>query len=149
MLLRKCRPTFMRMAHILFILLLLIACSQPQPTPEPLKGFFEKVTGLVTTTTRGQLRDNPPKQKLLMTQLSSLEKMATMNQLVEELKGIDPLKNLGYLIEVDVVFELQNPEHQHERNHFNSPEIQRAVVSAIITGMKRAMEQPKGGKDGT
>jgi len=145
----KCYPILMRMVHILLILLLLIACSQPQPTPEPLKGFFEKVTAMVTSTIRGQLRDNPPKQKLLVVQLPSLEKMATMNQLVEGLKGVDPLKNLGYLIEADIMFELQKPEHQHERNNFNSPEVQRAVVSAIITGMRRAMEQLKGDKDGT
>jgi len=144
----KCYPILMRMVHILLILLLLIACSQPQPTPEPLKGFFEKVTAMVTSTIRGQLRDNPPKQKLLMAKLPSFEKMETMNQLVEELKGTESLKNFGYLIETDIIFELQKPEHHYERNNFNSPEVQRAVVSAIITGMKKAMEQLKGGKDG-
>ena len=148
MLLRRRRPNLLRMTHILLIFLFLMACSQPQPTPEPLKGFFEKVTAMVTSTIRGQLRDNPPKQKLLMAKLPSFEKMETMNQLVEELKGTESLKNFGYLIETDIIFELQKPEHHYERNNFNSPEVQRAVVSAIITGMKKAMEQLKGGKDG-
>ncbi len=148
MYLKNSTVAILRVGIILMIAFFLTGCSQPQPTPEPLKGFIEKVTAMVTSTIRGQLRDNPPKQKLLMAKLPSFEKMETMNQLVEELKGTESLKNFGYLIETDILFELQKPEHQYERNNFNSPEVQRAVVSAIITGMKKAMEQLKGGKDG-
>ena len=138
-----------RIVFLLSILLFLAACEHsPEIGPGPLAGFSEKVTALVTTTVRGQLRDNLPKQTVLAAQLPSFEKMATMNQLMDELKGIDPLKNLGYLIEMDIMFELQKPEHHYERSNFNSSEIQRQVVSAIIAGMKKALTQLKGGKDG-
>jgi hypothetical protein len=137
------------MVFLLSILLFLTACSHsPEIKPEPLTGFSEKVTALATTTVRGHLRDNLPKQKLLTAQLPSFEKMATMNQLMEELKTIDSLKRLAYLIETDIMFELQKPEHQREKMSFNSPEIQIEVVSAIIMGMKKALVQLKGGKDG-
>jgi hypothetical protein len=87
----------------------LAACEHtPDVGPEPLAGFFERVTALVTTTVRGQLRDNPPKQTLLVAQLPSFEKIATMNQLMDELKGIDPFKNLGYLIEMDICLNFRN-----------------------------------------
>ncbi|MBS3920100.1 MAG: hypothetical protein KG012_14605 [Deltaproteobacteria bacterium] len=146
---RKRLSSIFRIVFLLSILLILTACEHsPEIGPEPLAGFFERVTALVTTTVRGQLRDNPPKQQLLTAQLSSLEKTATMNQLTEELKGIDSLKDLAYLIEMDIMFELQKPENQRERIGFNSPEIQRQVVSAIIAGMKKALAQLKGGKDG-
>jgi hypothetical protein len=141
-------PIF-RIVFLLSIFLILTACEHsPDISPGPLAGFSERVTALITTTVRGQLRDNPPKQKLLVAQLPSFEKMATMNQLMEELKGIDPLKNLAYLIEADIMFELQKAEHHYERSNFNSSEIQRQVVSAIIAGMKKALTQLKGGKDG-
>jgi hypothetical protein len=131
------------------ILLFLAACEHsPEIGPGPLAGFSEKVTALVTTTVRGQLRDNPPKQTLLVAQLPSFEKTATMNQLMDELKGIDPLKNIAYLIEADIMFELQKPEHHYERSNFNSSEVQRQLVSAILAGMKKALAQLKGGKDG-
>lgn len=142
-------PIF-RIVFLLSILLILTACEHsPDISPGPLAGFPERVTALITTTVRGQLRDNPPKQKLLVAQLPSFEKMATMNQLMEELKGIDPLKNLAYLIEADIMFELQKPEHHYKRSNFNSPEVQRQLVSAILAGMKKAISQLKGGKDGT
>jgi len=132
---------------LLSILLFLIACeTTPEVGPEPLGGFNEKVTALVTTTVRGQLRENLPKQMLLEAQLPTLEKTPTMNQLMDELKGIDPLKDLAYFIEMNIMFELEKPEHQRERISFNHPEIQRQLVSAILTGMKRALGQLKGGK---
>lgn len=145
------KPTRSLLKGLLFFGLVLFwgACEHsPDIGPQPLKGFFEKVTALVTTTVRGQLRDHPQRQQLLTAQLPSLEKTSTMIQLTEELKAIDPLKSLAYLIEADVMFELQKAEHHHERNHFNSPEVQRQVVSAIIAGMKMALSQLKGGKDG-
>jgi len=149
MVLKKSTLAALRAGIILMIALFVAACEHsPEIGPEPLAGFFERVTALVTTTVRGQMRDNPPKQQLLTAQLSSLEKTATMNQLTEELKGIDSLKDLAYLIETDIMFELQKPENQRERIGFNSPEIQRQVVSAIIAGMKKALTQLKGGKDG-
>jgi len=141
-------PIF-RIVFLLSILLFLATCEHsPEIGLGPLAGFSEKVTALVTTTVRGQLRDNPPKQQLLIAQLPSFEKMATMNQLMDELKGIDPLKNLAYLIEADIMFELQKPEHHYERSNFNSSEVQRQLVSAILAGMKKAIAQLKGGKDG-
>ncbi len=145
---KRFSPIF-RIVFLLSTLLILSACeTSPEIGPEPLAGFSERVTALVTTTVRGQLRDNPPKQTLLVAQLPSFEKMATMNQLTDELKGIDPLKNLGYLIEMDIMFELQKPEHHYERSNFNSSDVQRQLVSAILTGMKRALDQVKRGKDG-
>jgi len=146
---RKCFSPIFRIVFLLSILLILSACeTSPEIGPEPLAGFFERVTALVTTTVRGQLRDNPPKQNLLVAHLPSLEKALTMNQLMDELKGTDPLKDLGYLIEMDIMFELQKPEHHYERSNFNSTEVQRQLVSAILTGMKRALDQLKGGKGG-
>ena len=141
-------PIF-RIVFLLSILLVLAACEHsPEIGPGPLAGFSEKVTALVTTTVRGQLRDNSPKQTLLAAQLPSFEKTATMNQLMDDLKGIDPLKNLAYLIEADIMFELQKPEHHYERSNFNSSEVQRQLVSAILAGMKKALAHLKGGKDG-
>jgi hypothetical protein len=146
---RKYGSSIFRTVLFLSILLFLAACEHsPEIGPEPLAGFSEKVTALVTTTVRGQLRDNPPKQKLLLAQLPSFEKTVTMNQLIDELKGIDPLKDLSYLIETDIMFELQKPENQREKIGFNSPEIQRHLVSSILAGMKRALDQLKGGKGG-
>jgi len=134
---------------LLSLFLSLIACeTTPDVGPEPLGGFNEKVAALVTTTVRSRLRENLPKQKLLEAQLPSLEKTLTMNQLMDELKGADPLKDLAYFIEMDVMFELEKPEHHRERISFNNPEIQRELVSAILTGMKRALDQLKGGKGG-
>jgi len=134
---------------LLSLFLCLIACeTTPDVGPEPLGGFNEKVTTLVTTTVRGRLRENLSKQKLLEAQLPSFEKTLTMSQLMDELKEIESLKDLAYLIETDVMFELQKPEHQRERISFNNPEIQRQLVSAIHAGLKRALDQLKGGKGG-
>jgi len=142
-------PIF-RIVFLLSILLFLATCEHsPEIGPQPLAGFSEKVTALVTTTVRGQLRDNPPKQKLFMAQLPSLEKKVTLIQVIDELKAIDSLKDIAYLIEADIIFELQKPEHYYERSNFNSSEVQRQLVSAILAGMKKAIGQLKGGKDGT
>ncbi len=128
--------------------LLLSSCEHtPEIAPEPLTGFSEKVTALVTTTVRGELRDNLLKQQLLMAQLPSFVKTLTMNQLMDELKKVDPLRDLAYFIETDILFELQKPEYQRENLSFNAPEIQAEIVSAIIAGMKKALDQIKGGKD--
>jgi len=145
---KRFSPIF-RIVFLLSTLLILSACeTSPEIGPEPLAGFSERVTALVTTTVRGQLRDNPPKQQLLIAQLPSFEKMATMNQLMDDLKAIDPLKNLAYLIEMDIMFELQKSEHHYERSNFSSSEVQRQLVSAILAGMKKAIGQLQGGKNG-
>ena len=147
--LRTSNIAILRTGIVIMIACILAACeTTPDVGPEPLGGFNEKVTTLVTTTVRGRLRENLQKQKLLEAQLPSLEKTLTMNQLMDELKGIDPLKDLAYLIETDIMFELQKPEHHRERTSFNNPEIQRELVSAILDGMKRALDQLKGGKGG-
>jgi len=138
-----------KIVFLLSILPFLTACSHsPEIRPGPLTGFSEKVTALVTATVRGQLRDHPPRQQLLRAHLPSFEKTVTLNQLTEELKGIEPLKDLAYLIETDVMFEIQKPEHQREKMNFHSAEIQREVVSAILTGMEKALVQLRGGKNG-
>ncbi len=150
MYLQKSTVYILRVGIILIIAFFLAACeTSPEISPRPLAGFFEKVTALVTTTVRGQLRDHLLKQQLLEAHLPSFERMTAMNQLTEELKTIEPLKNLAYLLEADILFELQKPEHHYERSHFNSPEVQRPLVSAIVAGMKKALAQLKGGKDGT
>lgn len=128
---------------------MLFSCGHsPDTPPQPLMGFFERLTALVTTTVRGEIRESPSKQQLLIALLPRLENSFTMNELTEELKGTLVLRDLAYRIEADVMFELQRPEHHHERVHFNAPEIQRQVVSALVGGMKKALDQLKGGKDG-
>lgn len=134
---------------LLLFLLLGGACEHsPEIGPQPLTTSSDKVTALVTTTVRGEIRGSLPKQHLLITLLPDLGKSTTMNQLSAVLKETGPLKELAYLIEADVMFELQKPEHHHERIHFNSPEVQRQVVSAIIAGMSKALDQLKGTKNG-
>ncbi len=127
---------------LFFLLLCFTACEHSQEMgPRPLEGFFEKVTALVTTTVRSRLRDHLPAQKLLRSYLPSFEKAPTLNHLMEVMKGIDGLKDLAYLIESDVHFELQKPEHYYEKVHFNSQDIQRPLVGSVLAGMKRALEQ--------
>lgn len=136
-------------AALIGILFLAAACSHsPEIRPGPLTGFSEKVTGLATATARSQLRDHPLKQRLLKEQLPSLEKAATLNQLTDQLKGIEPFKELAYLLETDILFELQKPEHQREKRNFHSPEIQNQVVSAVLNGIKQALVQLRGGENG-
>ncbi len=139
--------TIIRLNIILSILLLLTtACPPHQGTgPQPLKGFQEKVTALVTTSVRSHLRDDRAKQELLKAQLPSLEKKETMSQLIDELKRMDQLKELAEVISKDVTFELGKPENQEIKDKFDSPEIQREVVSAIILGTKRGLQQLGGG----
>lgn len=134
---------------LLFLLVLhWAACGHsPEIGLQPLMGFSERVTVLVTTTVRSQVRDSIPKQQLLITLLPALEKYTTMNELTEGLKGTGVFRDLAYLVEADVMFELQKPEHHRERVHFNSPEIQRQVVSAILAGMRKALDQLQEKKD--
>ncbi|MCX8117016.1 MAG: hypothetical protein N3G78_03650 [Desulfobacterota bacterium] len=144
----KATPSLIKGLLLFSLLLHWGACEHsPDLSPQPLLGFYEKVTALTTTTVRGQLRDHPPRQQLLSALLPALEQGSTMNELTEILKGTGLLRDLAYLIETDVMFELQKPEHHYERVHFNSPEIQRQIVSAILGGMKRALDQVKGGRD--
>ncbi len=127
-------------------LFFLASCSTPRGTgTRPLKGFQENVTALVTTSVRGHLRDDTGRQELLKAQLPFLEKKATLNELVDELKKVEQLKELSEVIPKDVMFELEKPENQEIKGKLESPEIQREVVAAIILGMKRALQQLGGG----
>jgi len=135
-------------ANILLSILFLLAMGCPPRQglgPEPPKGFSEKVTALVTTSVRSHLRGESGKQELFRKQLSSLEKKETMSQLIDELKGIEQLKELAEVIFRDVMFELRKLENQEIREKFDSPEIQGEVVSAIILGMRRGLQQLGGG----
>jgi len=133
---------------LLLSFLVLLACEHtPGRGPEPLEGFFEKVTALVTTTLRSHLRGDLSKQRLLEERIPSFEKMTHLNQLITKMKEIESLKELSYLIEKDVFFELQKPEHEKERGRFNSPEIQQPLILSIISGMKRALDQLRERKD--
>lgn len=127
---------------LLTLFLLTIGCpARPGTGPEPPKGFSEKVTTLVTTSVRSHLRGDSGKQELFRKKLSSLEKKETMSQLIDELKGIEQLKELAEVISRDVMFELRKPENQEIREKFDSAGIQREVVSAIILGMRRGLQQ--------
>jgi len=133
---------------LLLSFFVLLACEHtPERGPEPLEGFFEKVTALVTTTLRSHLRGDLSKQRLLEERIPSFERMTHLNQLTTEMRVIESLKDLGDLIEKDVFFELQKPEHDKERDGFNSPEIQRSLILSITSGMKRALDQLRERKD--
>lgn len=136
------------LSFILFFFVL-IACEHiPERGPEPLEGFFEKVTTLVTTTVRSFVRKDPLKQRLLEESLPLFEEKLNLNELTSEIKKVEPLKDLGELIKGDILFELQKPEYSQERSRFNSQQVQRQLIWSIITGMKRALDQLKGGRDG-
>ncbi len=128
---------------ILFFLVL-IACKHiPERGPQPLEGFFEKVTTLVTATVRTYLRGDLSKQRLLEENLFIFKKMSNLDEFTSEIKKIDSLKDLGSLIETDILFELQKSEHHKERIEFNSQDFQRQLILSITMGMRRALEQLK------
>jgi hypothetical protein len=130
-------------AVIMLLLSLISCCSTPRGVgPQALKGYKENVSALVTTSVRGHIRGDIGKQELLKARLPSLEKKATLNELIEELKGTEQLKELSLLIPKDVMFELGKPENREIKEKFeDSSEIQREVVSAITAGMRRALKQ--------
>lgn len=131
------------------LFLMLYSCShRPSKAPAILIGFYERITALVTTTTRSSLRDNPSKQKILVEKIPSLEKKTTFIELMEELKSQNSLKDLAYLIEADLMFELQRSEHIEERENFNSPIVQKKIVNAILSGIRQAMAQLMGERNG-
>jgi len=138
----KYPSTALKSSIIFSILLLLTSCSAHQGiAPKPLTTFSEKVTALVTTSVRSHIGGDRQKQDLLRRELPSLTKKTAMDPLIDHLKGIEPLKQLAQTIEGDVMFELRKPENQETKNNFNSPETQREVVSAILLGMTRALDQ--------
>jgi len=144
--LRRYAAMIVKLTILLSILYSFASCSTPRGTgPVPLKTFQEKVTALVTTSVRSHLRGDTEKQEFLKARLPSLEKKATMSELTDELKGVEMLKELSGVIPKDVMFELGKPENQEIKDKFDSPEIQREVVSAIVLGMKRALQQLGGG----
>lgn len=129
---------------VILFYLLPVACEHtPEKAPEPLEGFFEKVTTLVSTTVRTSLRGDLSKQRLLEEKLPLFGKMPNLNEFTSEMKKIESLRDLGYLIETDILFELQKPEHYKERIKFNSQEIQHQLILSVTAGMKRALEQLK------
>lgn len=135
-----------KLTILLSIFFFVPSCSTPRGTgPAPLTTFQKKVTALVTTSVRSHLREDTEEQKALKARLPSLQKKATMNELTDELNGVDELKELSGIIQKDVMFELGKPENRETKDRFNSPEVQREVVSAIILGMKRALQQLGGG----
>ncbi|MGQ9509355.1 MAG: hypothetical protein ACUVTN_08145 [Thermodesulfobacteriota bacterium] len=132
----------------LSFLLFLATCGHtPEEAPEPLRGFFEKVSTLGTTTVRSYLREDLSKQRLLEEKLPFFEKMTNLNQLSSKLKKMNSLKELVPLIEKDIFFELQKLEHRKEKEEFHSPDIQPQLISSITFGMRRALNQLKGELD--
>lgn len=133
---------------ILTIFLIFLSCNHLQNNgPKILTGFSERLTALVTTSVRSNLREDLTAQKLLNDRLPSLEKKKTLNQIMDELKAVDPLKGLAYIVEADIMFELEKTENRKQRENFNSPEVQQEIVSATIAGIKRALSQLRERKD--
>lgn len=131
------------------ILSILISCSHKQKNDlKILADFSERVEALITTTIRSNIRDYPLKQKLLVEKLSFLENQTTFIGLIDELKKVDQLKDLAYIIEADIFFELQRQENWHRRENFNSPEVQKELLNATLTGIKQTLSQLRGEKNG-
>lgn len=134
---------------LLMILSILISCSHKQKNDlKILADFSERVEALITTTIRSNIRDYPLKQKLLVEKLSFLENQTTFIGLIDELKKVDQLKDLAYIIEADIFFELQRQENWHRRENFNSPEVQKELLNATLTGIKQTLSQLRGEKNG-
>ncbi len=128
------------------LLLFLTAClTPPPPGPQPLDTFSERITAFATTSTRGELRDQPASQARLRTALPQLREQATVEQLMARLRALEGLNELAGRIERSLEFELENPEHRQIRENYHTPEVQRRVVAAIILGMERGLEQLQGG----
>ncbi len=133
---------------IVFSLFLIFCTQKPKNGPSILVGFSERVAALITTTIISNLRYNPPKQKLLEEKFPYLEKQTSFNRLIEELKKVDRLKDLAYIIEADIMFELQRSENQSRRENLNSPEVQKEILDATLIGIKKGLSQLKEEKDG-
>ena len=134
---------------IFVILQTLIYCAMTSiKKPEILTDFSEKITALVTTTVRSNLKDKMVKQNILINHLPRLERLKTFNQLIEELKEIEALKDIAYLTETDIMFELQKPENINKKDQFNLQEIQQEVFSSTILGIKIGLSQLRQSKDG-
>ncbi len=131
----------------LLLLLLLTACPAPAPDPgpQPLADFSERVTALVTTTTRSHLREQPARQTALRTRLPALREAATVAALTAQLRQSPELEEMATVIESDIDFELTKPEHAQIRDRYDSVEVQRQVGQAVIQGMERPLTQLQGG----
>ena len=137
----KHQAFIVRSAIALSFLLIFTGCFviyQPPPL-EPLAGFYAKVEVKVTTSVTSHLQGDPGKQKLLKARLPSFERQLTMSRFIVALREVKQLSELAELIEAGVTFELRKPEHQEIRSNFNSPDVQRRVVAAIVQGMRRAL----------
>lgn len=133
---------------LIFTTLIFSYCIHPQENgPKILTEFPERLTALVTTSVRSNLRDDITSQKLLADILPFLEKKTSLNQMMGELKTVDPIKGLAYIVEADIMFELEKTENRKWRENFNSPEVQQSIVSATIAGIKRAISQLRERKD--
>lgn len=143
------KSNILKLFILLMILSILISCSHKQKNaPKILIDFSERVEALITTTIRSNIRDYPLKQKLLVEKLSFLENQTTFIGLIDELKKVDQLKDLAYIIEADIFFELQRQENWHRRENFNSPEVQKELLNATLTGIKQSLSQLRGEKNG-
>ena len=153
------RPHDSRPLHLLRIalvwqLFLLAACNPPPPTPgpEPLATFQERVTALVTTTTRGFLRDRPAAQAVLNNRLPGFRQAPALVQLLLDLQRSPELRDLAPLIQNDIEFELEKPEYDELRERWDTPEVQQEAVAAVTLGMERGLAQLRevdgGGTDG-
>jgi len=124
-------------------------CTKHTPALEPLATFPQKIEVLVTTTVRGYLRGDTARQELLVKKIPSLETKSTVSEIYDELKNIEQLNRLPEMIEADIQFELKKPENQGIKDSFTEPGVQREVAAAVVHGMRRAIDQLGGGKDGT
>ena len=132
---------------------LLAGCNPPPPTPgpEPLDTFEERVAALVTTTTRGFLRDRPAAQAILNDRLPNFRQAPTLVQLLLDLQRPPELRELPPLIQNDIEFELEKPEYDELRERWDTPEVQQETVAAVTLGMERGLAQltePGGGEAG-
>jgi len=146
---KKSIPIILKLVILSAFFLLFNFCSQRTDySPKILIGFSERLTALVTTTVRSNLRENFTKQNLLREKLPFLEKKTTFSELMEELKITEHLKDIAYLIEADLMFELQKPENWNWRENYNSLEVQKEIFNATMAGIKQALSQLKGERDG-
>lgn len=147
-LIRNSRPGMPSVGLAIFFVFLLAACPQENRIRPP-EGFSGKVTTLVTTSVRGTLRGDAEGQSLLKTALPSLSQKETYDEVLAALRVQERLSHLAEPINADVMFELRKPEHREVRDNFDTPAVQREIVSAVTAGMRQALGQLDGeGGDG-
>jgi hypothetical protein len=134
-------------------LLTLISCARASSGggngPQPLEGFYAKVAALVTSDVRGRLRDQPDNQDALRAMLPALAEQPTSDSLLAELRAAESVSELADPIQRDIAFEASKPEHQDINEQIESAEVQKQLVTAIVDGMRRALEQLEEDADDT